>query len=145
MTSNTVQRIWIAEDDADDRLMIQEAFAEIGMGDGVVFFHDGQNLMQQLNALVEAQSRDALPHLVVLDLNMPRKDGREALREIKADHALRFIPVVILTTSKSPEDIRNAYALGANCYITKPVTFESLLSTVQTFHTFWFGIARLPV
>ena len=145
MPPNTLQRIWIAEDDADDRLMIQEAFMEIGMGDGVVFFHDGQDLMQRLNGLVESQHRDGLPHLVVLDLNMPRKDGREALREIKADVALRFIPVVILTTSKSPEDIRNAYALGANCYITKPVTFESLLATVQAFHSFWFGVARLPV
>ncbi|HZG01872.1 MAG TPA: response regulator [Chitinophagales bacterium] len=145
MTPNTLQRIWIAEDDADDRLMIQEAFMEIEMGDGVVFFHDGQDLMQRLNGLVESQHRDGLPHLVVLDLNMPRKDGREALREIKADVALRFIPVVILTTSKSPEDIRNAYALGANCYITKPVTFESLLATVQAFHSFWFGVARLPV
>ena len=137
MTSQ--HNILIAEDDADDRLMIHEAFGEIGLGDKVRFVEDGQELMTRLGGNV-----NELPSMIVIDLNMPRKDGREALREIKEAKHLRHIPVVVLTTSKSPEDIRNAYALGANCYITKPVTFESLLSMVQAFHNFWFGIVRLP-
>lgn len=140
MNSYANNIILIAEDDADDRLMIHEAFGEIGLGDAVRFVEDGQELMTRLGGSAATD----LPSMIVIDLNMPRKDGREALREIKETSRLRHIPVVVLTTSKSPEDIRNAYALGANCYITKPVTFESLLSMVQAFHRFWFGIVRLP-
>jgi two-component system, response regulator len=134
--------ILIAEDDADDRLMIQEAFSESGVPHTLLFAQDGQELLAILAASL--QNNEPQPQLVLLDLNMPRKDGREALREIKSNTQLRHIPVVVLTTSKSPEDIRNAYALGANCYITKPVTFESLLATVHAFSNFWFNVVRLP-
>jgi len=139
MSTINQHTILIAEDDADDRLMIQEAFSEIGLGDAVRFVEDGQELMTRLGG-----SSTATPSMIIIDLNMPRKDGREALRDIKEDSRLRRIPVVVLTTSKSPEDIRNDYSLGANCYITKPVTFEALLTMVQTFQKFWFGVVRLP-
>jgi CheY-like chemotaxis protein len=135
--------ILVAEDDADDRLMLQEAFGESGAVYNIQFVHDGQELMSRL--VLSANQNDAeLPTMVVLDLNMPKKDGREALREIKQNPKLAHIPVVVLTTSKSPEDIRNAYHLGANCYITKPVTFDSLMEMVRSFNRFWFGIVRLP-
>jgi CheY-like chemotaxis protein len=135
--------ILVAEDDADDRLMLQEAFGESGAAYNIQFVHDGQELMSRL--VLSANQNDAeLPTMVVLDLNMPKKDGREALREIKQNPKLAHIPVVVLTTSKSPEDIRNAYHLGANCYITKPVTFDSLMEMVRSFNRFWFGIVRLP-
>jgi len=133
----------IAEDDADDRLMIREAFDESGATHDLQFVQDGHELIARLRDLVY-QPEAKLPSLVVLDLNMPRKDGRDALREIKQHPRLSHVPVVVLTTSKSPEDIRNAYLLGANCYITKPVTFDGLLQMARAFNAFWFGIARLP-
>jgi CheY-like chemotaxis protein len=85
------------------------------------------------------------PGLILLDLNMPKKDGREALREIKADPQLKHIPVVVLTTSKAEEDIYRSYELGANSYITKPVTFASLVEVMKTLGKYWFEIVELPL
>ena len=135
--------ILIAEDDADDRLMIQEAFQESGTPHYLQFVQDGHELITHLHKLV-LQPVQNLPSIIVIDLNMPRKDGREALREIKQNPQLGHIPVIVLTTSKAPEDIRNSYMLGANCYITKPVTFDALLRMTQTFNAFWFEMVRLP-
>lgn len=143
MTTTNSSFILVAEDDADDRLMLQEAFGESEAPCSIDFVHDGQELMNRLTSIA-SQNSEPLPTMVVLDLNMPRKDGREALREIKQHAKLAHIPVIVLTTSKSPEDIRNAYQLGANCYITKPVTFDSLMLMVRTFNKFWFEIVRLP-
>src|SRR6187200_2976711 len=121
--------ILLADDDPDDRQLTKEAFAECHLANVVHFVEDGEQLMDYLlRRGTYVSMKDApLPGLVLLDLNMPRKDGREALKEIKAHPDLRRIPIVVLTTSKAEEDILRTYDLGVNSYITKPVTFESLV------------------
>lgn len=138
--------ILMAEDDPDDRLMAREAFEESRLANSLYFVHDGLELMDYLRrrgAYADAELSPR-PGVILLDLNMPRKDGREALREIKADPDLRRIPIVILTTSKAEEDILRSYDLGANSFITKPVTFESLVNVVRTISSYWFEIVELP-
>lgn len=138
--------ILMAEDDADDRLMTREAFQECRLGNPLQFVVDGDELMDYLKR--RGQFADAarypMPGLILLDLNMPRKDGREALREIKADPELREIPVVVLTTSKAEEDVANSYSAGANSFITKPVSFAALIEVVQTLGKYWLQIVDLP-
>ena len=138
--------ILMAEDDADDRLMTREAFQECRLGNPLQFVADGEELMDYLKrrgAFADAV-RYPMPGLILLDLNMPRKDGREALREIKADPELREIPVVVLTTSKAEEDVANSYSDGANSFITKPVSFAALIEVVQTLGKYWLQIVDLP-
>src|ERR1700756_3269903 len=120
--------ILMADDDADDRLMTKEAFEESRLANDLRFVEDGVELLDYLKrrGKYEDPTASPLPGLILLDLNMPKKDGREALAEIKADPELQRIPVVILTTSKQEEDIYRSYQLHANSYITKPVTFEQL-------------------
>jgi CheY-like chemotaxis protein len=138
--------ILMADDDPDDRLMAREAFEESRLANQLFFVHDGVELMDYLHRRGEFAdpSRSPRPGVILLDLNMPRKDGREALREIKDDASLRRIPIVILTTSKAEEDILRSYDLGANSFITKPVTFESLVNVVRTISSYWFEIVELP-
>lgn len=138
--------ILMADDDPDDRLMAREAFEESRLANSLYFVHDGVALMDYLLRRGEYADagRSPRPGVILLDLNMPRKDGREALREIKADPDLRRIPIVILTTSKAEEDILRSYDLGANSFITKPVTFESLVNVVRTISSYWFEIVELP-
>ena len=138
--------ILMAEDDADDRLMTREAFQECRLGNPLQFVADGEELMDYLKRRGPYADavRFPMPGLILLDLNMPRKDGREALREIKADPALRGIPVVILTTSKAEEDVVRSYRDGVNSFITKPVTFTALLEVVQTLGKYWLQIVDLP-
>lgn len=138
--------ILVAEDDPDDREMIKEAMKECRLANDIHFVEDGEQLV---NYVYRRGSYAALqtaprPGLILLDLNMPRKDGREALREIKADPDLRRIPVVVLTTSKAEEDILRTYDLGVNSYITKPVSFASLVETVKVLGQYWFEIVQLP-
>lgn len=110
-----------------------------------MFLEDGEELTDYLFRRGRWASVDApRPELILLDLNMPRKDGREALAEIKADPDLRRIPVVVLTTSSSPEDVRRAYSLGANSYVTKPGSYEGLVAAVRALQTWWFGCVTLP-
>ena len=123
---NTVSRmitIVIADDDADDRLMAKEALEECRLANNIDFVEDGVELLDYLRARGRYASRraDRRPGLIILDLNMPKMDGREALREIKADPFLRRIPIVVMTTSKAEEDIYRTYDLGVNSFITKPV------------------------
>ncbi len=136
----------MAEDDADDRLMTREAFQECRLGNPLQFVADGEELMDYLKRRgpYADAARFPMPGLILLDLNMPRKDGREALREIKADPALREIPVVVLTTSKAEEDVANSYSDGANSFITKPVSFAALIEVVQTLGKYWLQIVDLP-
>jgi CheY-like chemotaxis protein len=138
--------IVIADDDPDDRKLTQEAFSECRLANEVHFAEDGEQLMDYLFRRGEFQSlaRYPLPGLILLDLNMPRKDGREALKEIKAHPDLRRIPVIVLTTSKAEEDILRTYDLGVNSYVTKPVTFESLVETIKVLGKYWFEIVELP-
>jgi two-component system response regulator len=139
-------RILVAEDDADDRMMIKDAFEESRLGNPVDFVEDGIQLMDYLGRKGQyAQYADhPYPGFILLDLNMPRKDGRTALREIKASPVLQRIPIVILTTSKAEEDIVRTYDLGVNSFICKPVTFDSLVEIVKTVGRYWIEIVALP-
>jgi CheY-like chemotaxis protein len=139
--------ILIADDDPDDRDLTRDALKECRLANDVHFVHDGEELMDYLNrkGAYEQLAGTPLPGLILLDLNMPRKDGREALKEIKADPVLRRIPIVVLTTSKAEEDILRTYDLGVNSYVTKPVTFDSLVDTIKILGRYWFEIVELPV
>ena len=138
--------ILMAEDDPDDRMLTQEAWQENRLANRLCFVEDGEQLMDYLHRRgpYADLSNEPLPGLILLDLNMPKKDGREALKEIKADPNLRRIPIVILTTSKAEEDILRTYNVGANSFITKPVTFEGLVEVVKTLAQYWFDIVELP-
>lgn len=138
--------ILVAEDDPDDREMIKEAMEECRLANQIDFVEDGEQLVDFLfhRGRYENWTDKRLPGLILLDLNMPRKDGREALKEIKADPKLRCIPVVVLTTSKAEEDVIRTYDLGVNSYITKPVSFSSLVETVKVLGKYWFEIVELP-
>lgn len=141
-----VPLILMAEDDADDRLLAKDALAESGTNLELRFVDDGVELMDYLHrrnkyARLENSPR---PGLILLDLNMPRKDGREALREIKADPELKRIPVVVLTTSTAPPDISSVYELGASSFIAKPVAFKALVNLLKTLADYWFNVVVLP-
>jgi len=136
----------MADDDPDDRLLIKEAFQESLISNSIYFVEDGVELLDYLRWQDKfANPKDApTPDLILLDLNMPRKDGREALAEIKSDPRLRYIPVVVLTTSKAEEDIMRSYDIGAASYITKPVTFDGLVEAIRGLGQYWVQIVRLP-
>ena len=138
--------ILMADDDPDDRLMAGKALQEAHLKNGLYFVEDGEELMDFLRHKGKycAVESYPLPGLILLDLNMPKKDGREALAEIKADPALHRIPVVILTTSSAEEDICRTYDLGANSYITKPVSFQGLADAVKVLNSYWFQLVKLP-
>lgn len=138
--------ILMADDDEDDCLMAKEAFEEAHVANELRFVHDGQELMDYLKRRGRFSDPGVSPRpgLILLDLNMPRKDGREALREIKSDPELKSIPVVVLTTSKAEEDILRTYADGANSFITKPVTFEGLVEVIKELDEYWFKISIVP-
>lgn len=138
--------ILMADDDQDDCMLVKDAFEELHLAGDLYFVDDGDKLLDFLHhrgAYTEGNSYPR-PSLILLDLNMPRKDGREALREIKADRSLRSIPVVILTTSNEEEDICRSYKAGANSFITKPVTFEGLADVMKSLGKYWFEIVELP-
>ena len=138
--------ILMADDDADDRLMTQEAFEESRLANDLRFVEDGVELMDYLQR--RGKYRDPAtsprPGLILLDLNMPKKDGREALEEIKADPNLKCVRIVVLTTSKAEEDIYRTYDLGAASYITKPVTFAGMAEVIKTVGKYWLEIVELP-
>ena len=146
MRSSLPIRILVAEDDADDRLMIKDAFEESRLGNPVDFVEDGVQLMDYLLRQGEYANLGDCPYpgFILLDLNMPRKDGRTALKEIKANPILQRIPIIVLTTSKAEEDIVRTYNLGVNSFICKPVTFESLVEIVKTVGRYWIEIVALP-
>lgn len=143
----TTVTILIADDDEDDCMLAREALAETRLPTDLHFVQDGEELMNYLyqRGKYAVQNDSPRPGLILLDLNMPKKDGREALREIKTDPQLRQIPVVVLTTSKSEEDIYRSYELGANSFISKPVSFASLVDVMKTLRKYWFEIVELPL
>jgi len=138
--------ILYADDDAEDRMLVADAWAENRLANQLHFVEDGEELMDYLRRRGKYTHLfdQPLPGMILLDLNMPRKDGREALQEIKADPGLRAIPVVVLTTSKAEEDILRAYDLGVNSFILKPVTFESLVDITKILGKYWFEVVALP-
>jgi len=145
MSDRKLATIIIADDDSDDRMMIEDAFKENRLANPRVYVEDGQQLLDYLTRQTTEGGRDRTsPGLILLDLNMPRLDGRGVLAKLKADPNLRRIPVVVLTTSKLEEDILRTYDLGVASFITKPVSFDSLVDVVRALNHFWIEIARLP-
>ena len=138
--------ILLADDDADDRLLTRDALAENRLANKLYCVEDGEELVDYLFRRGKYTDPETSPRpgLILLDLNMPRKDGREALKEIKEHPDLCSIPVVVLTTSKTHEDICRSYQLGVNSYIAKPVTFASLVELMKTVGKYWFEIVELP-
>lgn len=137
--------ILVAEDDPDDRLLVREAFEESRLANELHFVEDGEALLDYLLRQNSYDETNApYPGLILLDLNMPRKDGREALAEIKLNPKLRRIPVVVMTTSKAEEDILRTYDLGVSSFIVKPVTFDGLVDVMRALGRYWFEIVELP-
>ncbi len=143
--NKTTLTILMADDDRDDCLLVKEAFIEARIINDLRFVHDGKELLEYLLHQGRFKEEEApRPGLILLDLNMPLMDGRQALKKIKGDTELRSIPVVILTTSREDQDILRTYDLGANSYITKPVSFEGLVSVIKELKTYWLEIVELP-
>ena len=139
--------ILMADDDEDDRVLAADALRDARLANEMRFAVDGEDLMEYLRGEGRYAAADVeapWPGLILLDLNMPRKDGREALAEIKADPVLRRIPVVALTTSRAEEDIVRTYDLGVNSFISKPVTFDGLVAAMRTLTHYWFDLVELP-
>ncbi len=146
MTPRVPIVILLAEDDDEDLEMTLEALKESRLGNDIRVTRDGEELMDYLlhEGRFGNSSDSPVPGLILLDLNMPRKDGREALAEIKSNPKLRKIPVIVLTTSKTEEDIVRSYDLGVNSFITKPVTFAGLANAMKVLSRYWFEIVELP-
>ncbi|HXT12033.1 MAG TPA: response regulator [Candidatus Angelobacter sp.] len=136
--------ILIAEDDPDDRLLARDALEESGQGAELRFVENGEDLLDFLLQRGKYDANTPRPGLVLLDLNMPLKDGREALREIKSNASLRRIPMVVLTTSRADTDVDLIYELGANSFITKPVRYEALVELMRVIAQYWLNIVELP-
>ncbi|MFP4091355.1 MAG: response regulator [Cyclobacteriaceae bacterium] len=137
--------ILMADDDPDDRMLTKDALQENKLANDLHFVEDGEELLDYLKQRGKYNKDNApRPGLILLDLNMPKKDGREALSEIKQDPDLRRIPVIVLTTSKAEEDIIKSYDLGISSFISKPVTFEDLVEVAKAIGKYWFGIVVLP-
>ena len=136
----------LADDDPDDRLLARQALEKNRLANDLRCVEDGEELLDYLyrRGKFADPKQSPRPGLILLDLNMPRKDGREALREIKNDPRLRDIPIVVLTTSKAEEDIARTYHLGVNSYITKPVKFAALVEVMRSLGKYWFEIVELP-
>ena len=136
--------IVIAEDDADDQFLFQTAFEENGLTFQIEFVHNGVELISYLDSCKVSGDHNDFPSLIILDLNMPKKDGREVLKEIKDHPVYKIIPVIIFTTTKNEMEVRRCYELGANSYIVKPVSFDGLLNIIREIKNFWFNTVVLP-
>jgi CheY-like chemotaxis protein len=129
--------ILIAEDDADDRYLLQTAFEENGFKDDLHFVENGVELLEYLDTSLLMGNDAIMPRFILLDLNMPKKDGREVLKEIKQNPAFKKIPVIIFSTTNNEHEMRRCYELGANSYITKPNSFENLIKTIAVLRSYW--------
>jgi CheY-like chemotaxis protein len=138
--------ILMADDDEDDRMLTAEALEESRLSNQIHFVENGEEALDYLyrRGRYADPKLSPRPGLILLDLNMPKKDGRETLREIKADPQLRRIPVVVLTTSRAECDVYRSYDLGANTYIAKPVTFDSMVEVMKILGNYWFTLVELP-
>lgn len=137
--------ILMADDDDDDYLLTKKALKESKLLNTLVRVKDGEELIDYLLARGQYEGQEVTrPGVILLDLNMPRMDGREALKVIKSEPNLSNIPIVVFTTSKAEEDVYRSYQLGGNSFITKPVTFENLITVMKTLGLYWFEIVELP-
>jgi len=137
--------ILIAEDDADDRFLLQAAFDENAFKDKLHFVDNGVEVMEYLQSLIDTGKSENLPKFMLLDLNMPKKDGREVLKELKQHPELKKIPVIIFSTTNNEQEMRRCYELGANSYITKPNSFENLLKTVAALRSYWMQPSGISI
>lgn len=145
MSKREAITILMADDDDDDFLLTKKALAESKLANTLIRVEDGEELMDYLKQRGKYETVEVpRPGMILLDLNMPRKDGRETLKEIKSDPDLKDIPVIVFTTSKAEEDIFRSYQLGSNSFITKPVTFEKLVGVIAALGAYWFKIVKLP-
>jgi CheY-like chemotaxis protein len=137
--------ILLADDDEEDRELARDALQDSRLANEMKFVVDGQDLLDYLRHQGRwTEETSPRPGIILLDLNMPKMDGREALAEIKADDSLRRIPIVVLTTSKDEADVLSTYDLGVSSFITKPVTFGGLVDVMKTWTEYWFEIVELP-
>ncbi len=136
--------ILIAEDDADDRFLLQAAFHENGFMDKLHFVENGVELLDFLNSIAQHGNVAKMPRFILLDLNMPKKDGREVLKEIKQNIGFKKIPVIVFSTTNNEQEMRRCYELGANSYITKPNSFENLIKTVAALRSYWMHTTSIP-
>lgn len=137
--------ILIAEDDADDRFLLQTAFEEKGYKEKIEFVENGVELLSFLTDIAAKTNGDRyFPGFILLDLNMPKKDGREVLKEMKQHPDLKKIPVIVFTTTKNDHEIKRCYELGANTYIVKPISFDGLLKVVEDIRNYWLLTASVP-
>ena|SRR5256714_5654200 len=137
--------ILIAEDDADDRFLLKTAFEESGYKNTLKFVENGVELLKHLKEVTEGKNNDEFPGFILLDLNMPKKDGREVLKEIKENKVFKKIPVIVFTTTKNENEINRCYELGANSYVVKPLVFDELVHIIQGLHSYWFKISSIAV
>jgi CheY-like chemotaxis protein len=138
-------QIVMADDDSDDRMLAAEAFEENKLANKLSFVENGEELLDYLLWRKQYNSTNApRPDIILLDINMPKMNGIQALKEIKANDELKKIPVIMLTTSNSDEDVVKSYNLGVNSFITKPVTFDDLVTIISDFSNYWFKIVILP-
>jgi two-component system response regulator len=145
MKHNIIPTILIADDDADDRMMIKEALEENNFSHDMRFVQDGEELLDYLHQRGKYLTEKVLrPNLIILDLNMPKVDGREALSQIKSNVNLKRIPVIVLTTSRAEEDIIRTYDLGVNSFICKPVRYNDLVIVAREIGNYWFSTVALP-
>ena len=138
--------IVMVDDDPDDRLLTEKALRANRVANPILFLEDGEELMAYLRkqGKYQAEDKQVRPCFILLDLNMPRMDGRKALSIIKSDPEFRKIPVIILTTSQAEEDVLRSYNLGANSFVTKPIDFEQLVNVMETVKQYWLEIVELP-
>lgn len=139
-----VIQILLVEDNEGDILLAKEAFKELTVQTSVTVVKDGAEAIEFLKKEGQYATDNVIPHLILLDINMPRLNGIEVLAFIKNDDKLRSIPVVMLTTSSSEKDIAECYAKSANCFITKPLEFGKFVTVIQSIESFWFTVAQLP-
>ena len=140
---NNPIEILLVEDNPGDVRLIKEVFKDAKIYNSMQVAFDGEAALQILRNEGKYEN-SSCPDLILLDLNLPKKDGREVLKEIKADEALKCIPVVILTTSNAEEDLIETYKMNANCYITKPVDLDQFINVVESIENFWLSIVKLP-
>lgn len=137
--------ILIADDDADDRMFLEQAMRQNGYDQEIQFVEDGEELMDYLRRQGRYNAQNApWPNMLILDLNMPRKNGFQALFEIKDDPELRRLPIVVMTTSSADEDVVKTYSLGVNSFVTKPFNYNRLVEMVGTLRMYWMDIVKLP-
>lgn len=135
--------ILIAEDDADDRYLMKTALAETGITEEVQYVENGVEVLSFLEAITEENGDTNYPKFILLDLNMPKMDGREVLKKIKSNDAYRKIPVIVFSTTKNQMEVKRCYDLGANTYVVKPISYDTLVATIRDICTYWFNTATL--